>query len=596
MLYTLDGQPTFYSKVFKDSKDPLFLEALGNPLKEDSLILEFYFGVPRYVAAQMLERMTLMYRESLKGQEHMEDVMDHGYFLEKTTLMNDYFMKKNQFANMEDSYFHLIEPRPMQFTKFVEGPLHVVNDIEDKHEIARKVESDKNIQYFFSPGALLPVLSDQYNTFVEHRRKQRLYLTNLLEIDIINFNSQQKSMSLALFEYYFDFCVESEANDYTEALEIEDPSSTKRTDFYVLEQYESNEQPSNSDISNTQLDILAVLQKDLFMDTRIFLILSIGVYAYRLTKPFDEFNPITLPLDTKRALESLAIVFKHKYINENYLSREELINKPSSFFDDREGDLVGPVYHEDMLMLDPDERPPYQYVPAVPAGVSYTYTDLAFPKYDDRYDAESNLGYKYSSDFKSDIGKVNIAIANTKTTLGDRREASFRFDLHYVATLDMSNLSQYEKNMRKLESALNLKDDRRFPQFQFLQQISKPILLFEYKILLRDYMLRYDNIVLFNTKDVTDYDIFFHFMFLNDMFEHPLDYGQKYPPENYESFTNFEVLTEKEYRYEDFIDYATGIIFIDHGLKERWLGGLKGRESSKKEVVKPQKQSFRAIL
>ena len=574
------GEDNFYNKTFTDPKDPLFLETLGNPVKEDCLILEFYFGVPRYVAAQILKRMTQMYQHSLLGQDHMENVKDHGYFLQKTTLMNDYFMKQNRFSQMNDSYFHLIEPRPFHLSKFY-------------HE---EIQGFK--VHFYTLGADLPIMAHEKFDPVQYRRRQRLYLTNLLEIDRINFNTEQKSISLALFQFYFDFGLNSENNDFNNSLGRIDPSSVDRTDFYVLQQYESNTLPDNSDIFELKSAIYQNIIFKLCMDTRIFLILSTGVYSFRLSNPDAKFQPDTLPLDTKHALESLATVFKNKYINENYLTRAELKEKASFFFDDRTG-----FYSQSEISSNtnrvrpyPVPRPSYSYIPVVPEGLPYPYKDLRFPFFDGNKDSEFNLGYSKNRDIDEDDDRI----------FSDK----FNYDINFIADLVLATIEETElredawykyklyqtpDGLLELEKSLNLKDDRSFPQFQFLQQISEEIFHFEYVFKLRYYMRHFDHVVSFNRGDVQDYEIFFKFMFQNDILEFPDQYS-KYPPKDPDTLKGFTEYKGKAYRSQDFVDYTTGNIFVSDELRERRLGGLKGIESGEKTVGRARIQRIKTIL
>lgn len=473
---------------------------------EDVLILYLFYGIPKQVGREVLLRMHNMFINS------PDEIKDHEYFLEKTQLMNEYMLKQGWFEDTDDGYLHIFEVDQFQFRKYLQHK----DDYNAYHP---------NVWLIYDLVPTLPSDLQLYgNSYLNFRKFQMRYLSNLMELDLLNYTSRQKANSMAIFSRFFDFATLKNANEDS-IPGGGDPGYSGRSSYYVLQKYPEDKKDANLPIHNLIKEYNAELTVELSLGMRIFLILSIETYSSKLINLQDPNKRLDLIHNTEQALEIFEEILTEKYITEGEDSNSTKSIKHYEF------DL-----------------------------------ELPIPK------------FRKAQDTDNDVDSVRDLNLNSK----DYRILKNKIDLEHMYVEDLisadkrTNKSVYNKIVDELEED-SLKEDyadllidgRANYQYEYLPEIDEDQLKYEFYFRLRYYMAHFDRVTYFNKKE--KFDLFLKFvdmLYSDDIARYPKAY------KGFDS-QNFKI-DIKKYRYQDFVNYEFGKIVLDTNTRRiRELSLLK---------------------
>ena len=450
--------------------------------------------------------------------------------------MNHYFQKKERFAHLQDSYFHMFEPGRFTIR-------NSVSTYDDTYDEAMWITKD-----------LAPILPcakklSKPNDYPEFRIFQLRYLSNLLEMDMLNFTSRQKANSIAIFLRFFDFATEVNSNPESK-VGVVDPATITRTNYHILQIFPEDQQPSNAPIDAIIQDVYRDLLIRLSMDMRIFLVIATQTYFSKLNQPDAPVSKENMVHDSLNALQTLEEIFTAKYITlEEQDDSKSVRDIDSKTHQDSDSNSTLILF-----TFDPDN-------------------DLPMPVFRERTDDDTD-----------DNSAVDLGLEKTEFNRLRGKILADQANVSKIKSLDyQDNTSELDKFLKTLEPskqeiASQIIDDRPDYQYEYLPEIPDYQLKYELFFKLRYYMAHFDRITYFNEEQFFVFKRFLTLIFGEDIAINTDEY------ENFD-MKNFNGVQER-YRYPEFVHYEFGNILFDVGLrKRRELGLLKDSEGVRVRAI-----------
>lgn len=245
----------------------------------------------------MLKRLKAMYDHSILDQ-NVEEVWDHDYFYNHLTLMNNYFSEEIEPQTFKGCYL-----REFGRLEFHTGSM---------------VDVAPNNRFFWDYSLFpdLPSLADfRYQNKANIRTQQRIFISNYLEIDFMNFDTVGKAQSIMIMDLFFS--VHTQMEDFYEENGMNFVYKKDEDECKLTPNKELLKGPDHVVISQRIYEYTGILKTEGVndLDTLISFVLMMGIYKNKLSRTNANINHPETPITSWQAFRDLEHIMRNKYVN-----------------------------------------------------------------------------------------------------------------------------------------------------------------------------------------------------------------------------------------------------------------------------------------